>query len=322
MLDRVGIRANLAMRPLLLLAAFALLIPIISCKQKGAESAAVSATPQTFASPDEAANALQAAAKSQDQNDLLRIFGSGASDVLFTGDSVQDKSGLDGFSQAYQVMKRWRSMPDGSEVLVVGPQNEPFPVPLKKNASGQWYFDANTGRDEILSRRIGQNEITTIAVLSTGVEAQHQYFAQKHGGVSQYAQKFLSDPGQQNGLYWETRSGAPQSPLGPLAADATAEGYKIQPGQHKPYHGYYYSLLTKQGTDARGGEKSYIVEGKMTGGFGILAYPVKYGDSGIQTFLVNQDGVIFEKDLGKSTDQAASAITSFDPDKTWRPIAQ
>lgn len=321
MLHRFGIDKQPAMRLLLLIASFSLLAPVTSCKKQETDSAAVTATPKTFATPEEAGKALAIAAKSQDQNALLSIFGSGASDVIFTGDPVQDKSGFDGFTQAYQAMNRWRKMADG-EVLLVGPDNLPFPIPLKKNSAGQWYFDAGAGRDEILSRRIGRNELTVIGACSELVNAQHEYFSQKHGGVGQYAQKFISDPGQQNGLYWQPAPGAPQSPLGPAAADASAEGYKIQPGLHQPFHGYYLRMLSKQGSEAKGGVKDYIADGKMTRGFAAVAYPAKYGDSGIKTFIVSQDGVTYEKDLGKSTEQVASAITEFNPDKSWSPLPQ
>jgi hypothetical protein len=318
MIQCINTRATPLARLLLFTASLALLLPITSCKTQ--QSAAVSATPQVFASPDEAGKAVAAAAQSQDHDGLLRIFGSGASDVIFTGDPVQDKNSFEGFTQAYQAMNRWRKMLDGSEILLVGADNQPFPIPLRKNPSGQWYFDVGAGRDEILARRIGDNEISTIRTCFVLVDAQHDYFSQKHGGVKQYAQKFISDPGQQNGLYWESTPGAPQSPLGPLAADASDEGYKVQPGHHQPFHGYYFLMLTKQGAAAKGGSKNYLVDGKLTGGFAAVIYPAKYGASGIKTFIVNQDGVIFEKDLGKDTDQVASAMTEFNPDKSWSQL--
>jgi hypothetical protein len=318
MFARDGCRSNFTVHLLLFVGSFALLLPIASCKKQGGTSA----TPGTFASPAEASKALADAARSQDQGALQTIFGSGASDVIFTGDPVQDKSGLEGFVQAYHVMNRWRKMPDNSEVLLVGAENQPFPIPLRKNASGRWYFDIDAGRDEILSRRIGANEITTIAACSAVVDAQHEYFSQKHDSVKQYAQKLISDPGRQNGLYWESAQGAPQSPLGPAAANASAEGYKIQPNQHQPFHGYYFLILTKQGPDARGGAKNYLVKGKLTGGFALVAYPAKYGDSGIKTFIVNQDGITFEKNLGKATTEVASAMTEFNPDQSWMALGQ
>jgi Protein of unknown function (DUF2950) len=315
----VGKRANPVVRLVLFAATLALLLAIPSCnKQDAATSPAI---PKTFATPQQAGQALAIAAKSEDRDQLLRIFGSNASDIISAGDPVQDKAALNAFTQAYQTMNRWRKMTDGSQVLLIGADNFPFPIPLKKNASGQWYFDTDAGRDEILSRRIGRDELFVINVCSAFVDAQREYYSEKHGGVKQYAQKFLSDPGQQNGLYWDSPQGAPRSPLGPLAAYATNEGYKIQPGQHQPFHGYYFLMLTRQGPDAHGGAKTYIVNGKMTGGFAAVAYPAKYGDSGIMTFMVNQDGVTLQKDLGKSTEQIASAMKEFNPDKTWAPLA-
>jgi len=289
--------------------ALALFVPI-ACKSNKPELSG-------FATPDDAANALIAAAKAGDETALLTIFGPDAKDLLNSGDPVQDKNSASGFIRRYDMMHRWRAMDDGSEVLIVGADNFPFPIPLKKNSDGRWFFDTAAGKDEVLNRRIGRNELAVIDLCSTLVDAQAQYYAQKHGGVKQYAQKFISDAGQENGLFWPDTPGQPKSPVGPLAANATAEGYKADPSHHQPFHGYYFTLLTKQGANAPGGAKDYIVDGKMTGGFALVAYPAKYGDSGVKTFIVDKDGVILEKDLGKSTDQIASAITSFDPDKSW-----
>jgi hypothetical protein len=218
------------------------------------------------------------------------------------------------------VMHRWRTMPDGSQMLLVGPQNFPFPIPLKKNAGGEWYFDTAAGKEEVLNRRVGRNELAVINVCAAVADAQAQYFSQKHGGVPQYAQKFISDPGQQNGLFWPETPGQPKSPVGPLAAQATADGYKADPNHHQPFHGYYFAVLDKQGPNAAGGAKDYIVNGKMTGGFALVAYPAKYGDSGIMTFLINQDGPLIQKDLGTNTDQIASTMTEFNPDSTWTVV--
>jgi hypothetical protein len=291
----------------------ALLIPIACHKT---ETPSIKA----FASPDDAANAVVTAVKAGDRDSLLAIFGPESKDLISSGDPVQDKNAGAAFVDRYGVMHRWRKMPDGSQMLVVGADNFAFPIPLKKNNDGQWYFDTAAGKDEILNRRVGRNELATIAACSTLVEAQAEYLAQKHGGVKQYAQKFISDPGQQNGLYWPEVQGQPKSPLGPLAANATTEGYKADPSHHQAFHGYYFVMLNKQGPDAPGGAKDYLVNGKMTGGFAVVAYPAKYGDSGIMTFVVDKDGVILQKDLGPSTDQVASAITEFSPDKTWTVV--
>jgi hypothetical protein len=295
--------------PLALLVMLVLMVPFACKSNKPSLSA--------FATPDDAANALIAAGKAGDENALLAIFGPDSKDLLESGDPVQDKNTVKAFLSRYDMMHRWRRMDDGSEVLVVGADNFPFPIPLKKNSDGQWFFDTAAGKQEILNRRVGRNELAVIDLCGTLVDAQAQYFAQKHGGVKQYAQKFISDPGQQNGLFWPETPGQPQSPIGPLAANATAEGYKADPSHHQPFHGYYFTILTQQGADAPGGAKDYVVNGKMTGGFAAVAYPAKYGDSGVMTFIVDKDGVVLQKDLGASTQQVASAITSFNPDKSW-----
>ena len=318
MFDFIAETRHFDRRQLLLALSIALLLPIGACNKQG--SATAPAGPRTFSSPEDAGKALAAAAKSQNQDELLQIFGPGAGDVVASGDATEDKASLNGFAQAYQTMNRWRKLSDGSEVLLVGADNQAFPIPLKKNAAGQWYFDTAAGKDEILSRRIGQDEITAITVITAVADAQSEYFAQKHDGVNEYAQKFISDSGQQNGLYWPQVSGQPKSPLGPLVAFATSEGYKADPSHHQPFYGYYFAMLDKQGTNAIGGEKNYIVGGKMTGGFAVVAYPAQYGDSGVMTFLLNQNGPLLQKDLGNSTDQVAAAMTEFNPDKTWTVV--
>jgi len=319
MCDFAGNRASTAVRHLSLTVSIAiLLLPITACSKK--ESAAVEAGPETFASPQDAGKALVDAAKAQDQNQIIRIFGPEAKEILASGDPTENKEALSKFARSYSVMNRWRVLADGGQLLIVGADNNVFPIPLMKNAAGQWYFDTAAGKEEILSRRIGRNELNAISVCGAIVDAQARYFAQNHGGSKQFAQKFISDPGQQNGLYWPEVQGQPRSPLGPMVAYATSEGYKVQPNRHQPYHGYYYVLLTKQGPGARGGAKDYIVNGNMTGGFAVLAYPAHYGDSGIMTFIVNQDGVLLQKDLGRTTDQVASAVTEFNPDKSWTVI--
>ena len=278
---------------------------------------------KTFASPDDAAKALVEAAKAGNRDALVAIFGPGSQDVIFSGDATQDKTSFENFTAAYATMNRWRKQTDGSEVLVVGADNNPFPIPLKKNSAGQWYFDTAAGKDEILSRRIGDNELAAMDVVSAMVDAQAEYLSQHHDGVKQYAQKFISDEGKQNGLYWKSPEGQPKSPLGPLAAYAAAtEGFTPEANKQQPFHGYFYRILTKQGAAARGGAKDYVVNGKMTGGFAFVAYPEKYGDTGITTFIVDQSGVVYEKNLGKDTIELAKAMTEFNPDKTWSPVGE
>jgi hypothetical protein len=279
---------------------------------------------RVFASPEDASTALMEAAKSGDQNALLAIFGTESKTIIFSGDAVQDKAAVDKFIVAYGVMHRWRKMPDGKQVLLIGADNFPFPIPLKKGDGGQWFFDTAAGKEEILTRRIGRNELAVIEVCGAVADAQAEYFSQPHDGGSkgQFALKFISDTGKQNGLYWESSEGQPKSPLGPLAAFATAEGYSTKPNSHTPFHGYYFHMLTRQSAHAPGGAKDYLVNGKMIGGFAFVAYPAEYGNSGIMTFIINQDGVLLQKDLGTTTAETATAMSEFDPDAGWSPVQQ
>jgi hypothetical protein len=298
---------------------FALIICLSSCS-KPEKPATVEA--KTFASPDEAGAALLAAGKSGNQDAILAIFGPESKQILSSGDATQDKENVDAFVAAYETMNRWRKMDDKSEILVLGVDNFPFPIPLKQNGSGRWYFDTAAGKDEILARRIGRNELAAIRICGALVEAQSEYHSQPHDGVKQYAQKFISDEGKQNGLYWNAPEGQPQSPLGPLAAFATTEGYAVRPNAHQPFHGYYFRMLNKQGDQAKGGAKDYMVNGKMTGGFAFVAYPAEPGNSGVVTFLINQEGVLYQKDLGNTTVETAAAMNEFNPDGNWVPVVE
>jgi hypothetical protein len=295
-----------------------IIIHLAACKKSDKPSIS------TFASPDDAANALLAAAKSDDQNTLLAIFGPDSRELIFSGDPVQDKNTATLFVTGYGVMHRWRKMPDDSQMLLVGADNFPFPIPLKKNNDGQWFFDTTAGKNEVLNRRIGRNELAIIEVSQAAADAQAEYFSQLHDGetTKQYAAKFISDPGKQNGLYWKSPDGQPQSPLGPLAAYATSEGYTAKPDAHTAFHGYYFRMLKAQGDKAPGGAKNYVVDGKMTGGFALVAYPAEYGNSGVMTFIINQDGVLLQKDFGKTTTEMATAMNEFNPDASWRPVEQ
>jgi hypothetical protein len=317
MFDLVRNRASLG-RFLVLVVGAATLLSIWGCN-KNEQASPAQATAKTFASPDDAGKGLFEAAKSGNQETVLAIFGPGAKELVYTGDAAEDKASLDGFVRAYQVMNRWRKLGDGSEVLLIGADNQAFPIPIK-NAGGQWYFDAAAGKEEIVARRIGRDEIVAIDVCQALADAQEQYFSQKHGGVRQYAQKFLSDAGQQNGLYWESPQGSPRSPLGPLVAFATEEGFTIKPDAAQPFYGYYFRRLDKQGSGAKGGAKPYVVNGKMTGGFAYVAYPAKYDDSGVKTFIINQGRVVYEKNLGKDTADVAKSLTEFNPDNTWTAL--
>jgi hypothetical protein len=279
---------------------------------------------QTFASPDDAGNGLFTAAKSGDPNAVIAVFGPDSKDIIFSGDPVQDKEIAGVFVTAYDAMHRWRKIADGSQTLLIGADNFPFPIPLKKNAAGQWYFDVAAGREEILMRRIGRNELAVIDVCNGLVDAEAQYFSMRHGdgNTGQFAAKFISDTGKQNGLYWESPEGQPKSPLGPMAVYATNEGYTVKPDAHVPFHGYYFRMLTRQGANAPGGAKDYVVNGKMTGGFAFVAYPAEYRNSGVMTFIINQDGELLQKDLGTATTQTASAMTEFNPDQSWTQAQQ
>jgi len=296
---------------------WAFVITLAACHKSGPSV-------RMFARPEEAGNALLAAAKSGDQAVLLAIFGPDSKELIFSGDPVQDKNTVDAFAKAYEVMHRWRRMADGSQLLLVGADNFAFPIPLKKTSGGQWFFDTVAGKDEILNRRVGRNELAVIDACRAAADAQAEYFSQLHDGATrkQYALKFISDPGKHNGLYWESAEGQPQSPLGPLAAFATSEGYSVKAGAHTPFHGYYFLMLKGQSSKAPGGAKSYVVDGKMVGGFAFVAYPAEYGNSGVMTFLINQDGVLLQKDLGKATTETATAMSEFDPDAGWSPVQE
>ena len=311
-------RASLSLRFLLLVVSAATLFSIWACGNNAQPSAA-QAAPKKFASPDEAGKGLFDAAKSGNQETMTAIFGAGSKDLVSTGDAAEDKASLAGFAQAYQVMNRWRKLGDGSELLLVGADNQAFPIPLK-SAGGQWYFDAAAGKEELVSRRIGRDEIVAIDACGALAEAQQQYFAQKHGGVKQYAQKFISDAGQQNGLYWQSPEGSIRSPIGPLVAFASEEGITLTPDAAKPFYGYYFHRLDSQGAAAKGGAKPYVVNGKATVGSAYVAYPAKYNDTGVQTFIVNQDGLIYAKNLGSDTANLAKSLTEFNPDNTWAQV--
>lgn len=279
---------------------------------------------KTFATPEEAGNALVSAARSYDATRLTTIFGPDSKEVISSGDTIQDKNTAATFARGYDAMHRWRKMADGSEVLLVGYDNFPFPIPLKKNGDGRWFFDTAAGKEEVLNRRIGRNELAVIAVCDEVAKAQAQYFSQPHDGAKakQYAQKFISDPGKHNGLYWTPQPNEPKSPLGPLAAFATAEGYTIRPDAHVPFHGYFFRMLQGQTSQAPGGAKTYVKDGKMTQGFALIAYPAEYGVSGIMTFMLNQDGVLLQKDLGTQTTSIGANMTEFNPDPEWKIVVQ
>lgn len=271
---------------------------------------------KTFSSAAEASHALVGALKAEDQSALLGILGPGAKDIVSSGDAVEDKNHREEFVQKYDQMHRLVMEPDGKTTLYIGAENWPTPIPLV-HKSGLWYFDAAAGRQQILYRRIGRNEMAVIQVCHELVDAQKEYYGQPHDGDSgsQYAQKLSSDPGKHNGLYWQASAGEGESPIGPLMASAAAEGYSadLQP---QPFQGYYFRILTAK--KASKGAGSYIVDGKMTRGFAFLAYPAEYRSSGVMTFIVDEDGVVYEKDLGRRTSEIAKKLTRYDRDANWQ----
>jgi Protein of unknown function (DUF2950) len=274
--------------------------------------------PETFQTPAEAGSALANAAKTGDQTALSQILGLKAKALLTTGDSETDRAATDSFASKYQKMNRWVEMTDGSRVLYIGADNFAFPVPLAKNSSGKWYFDAVAGAQEIRARDIGRNELLAIDACSALANAQEIFF--NSGIEGEYAQRIISTPGKEDGLYWPAREVKAPSPLhhlGQLPKSSLASSPTDDP---LVIDGYTLRVLTSQGDDALGGAKSYVVDGKMTEGFAILATPVKYGETGVMTFMIGRDGIVYEQDLGPDTVRLAASIYEYNPDENWSPV--
>jgi len=272
---------------------------------------------RTFASVEDAGRAFFAAMQAPDDQALLSILGPDGQDVVSSGDPIEDMDSRTGFVGKYQEMHRFATEANGAVTLVVGAENWPFPIPLV-NHNGSWYFDTPSGKNEILFRRIGRNELAAMDASRALVEAQKQYFARSPGNSrKQFAQKLVSDEGQHNGLYWHGADDEFDSPIDPLIAYARQNRPKDEVGEHIPFNGYFFRILTRQGTHAPGGPKDYIANGKMTLGFAFVAYPAEYGSSGVMTFIVSDSGTIYEKDLGPDTTKLAQAMTTYDPDSTW-----
>ena len=281
-------------------------------------SAAQQAGQRTFSSPEDAGNALFTSIQSNDEKAMLDILGRDGKQIVSSGDEAEDAETRAKFVQKYQQLHRLVKEPDGTTTLYIGAENWPTPIPLV-NKGSSWYFDTDAAKQEILFRRIGRNEMSTIRVVHELVAAQKEYYASHN----EYAQRIFSDEGQHNGLYWKVAGGEPESPIGPLVAAAAREGYPgHQNGAPIPYRGYYYHILTRQGKNGSGGAKSYIVNGKMTDGFAFLAYPAEYRSSGVMTFIVDQDGVVYQKDLGKKTQALPKAVKEYDPDSTWQELEE
>jgi hypothetical protein len=272
---------------------------------------------RTFTSAEDAGGEFFAAMQSQNEQAPLRILGPAGKDVLSSGDPIEDSDARVGFVTKYQEMHRFVTEPNGKVTLVIGAENWPFPIPLANN-HGSWYFDTTEGKDEILFRRIGKNELSAMEACHDLVEAQQQYFTRPPGGIpKQFAQKLVSDEGQHNGLYWQGAGDEFDSPINPLIAYARQNLPTDQVGQHVPFNGYMFRILTSQGRHAPGGARKYIVDGKMSAGFAFVAYPVEYRSSGVMTLIVDQSGTVYEKDLGLDTTKLARAMNVYDPDSTW-----
>ena len=289
----------------------------VACIMMLALSISIAQAQQAYPSPEDATAALAAAVKTGTRSAILKVLGNGAEDIVDSGDDVADAETRQRFLSAYDAKHSIKA--DGNKAtLILGADDFPFPIPLANNKSG-WEFDAAAGRLEILYRRIGRNELDAIQTCLAFVDAQNEYAEKDRtgDGAGVYAQRIVSNPGKKDGLFW--RDDRDPSPLGELAAQASAEGYKVGE-QAAPYHGYYFRILKGQGSDAPGGAFDYVVKGKMIGGFALIAYPAEYGNSGVMTFMINHAGTVYQKDLGKRTDSIAKRITLFDPDQTWKKI--
>ena len=300
--------------------------PAAPAKESSATQAPTSAAkpalilPRRFASAEEATEAFVAALRAHDTRALVTILGSDARPLIASGDPVADRNIRDAFVKAYDAGHTLVTRGTDAMTLKVGSDDWPLPIPIVKQGA-HWRFDTAQGREEILARRIGRNELNTMQVCLAYVDAQREYYEEdrRGNGVLQYAQKFASTPGKRDGLYWETKPAEPLSPLGHFVAKARAEGYRRdKSGGPTPYHGYLFRILTSQGPDAPDSAYDYVVGGQMIGGFGLVAFPAEYGASGVTTFIVNQDGVVYEKDLGPKTPTIAGAMRAFNPDKSWK----
>ena len=283
-------------------------------------STSVATAQQAFKTPEEAATALVGAAKSGDMKAITTVLGPDGDDIVSSGDEVADAATRAKFVTAYDAKHTIAMEGDSKAIMVIGPDDFPLPIPIIRK-EGQWRFDTAAGREEILFRRIGENELDAIQSALAYVDAQDEYAEKDRtgAGINTYAQRIISQPEKKDGLYWPTSQGEDPSPLGELIAEATKQGYRVGGGR-TPFHGYYFKILTRQGPAAPGGEADYVVNGKMIGGFALVAYPAEYRNSGVMTFIVNHAGTVFQKDLGPNTVQLAERMTSFNPDKSWQAV--
>lgn len=278
---------------------------------------------KTFASPAEAIHALVKAAEDGNQDEMLAVLGDDGKDLVYSGDPVQDKMGMEKFVKSYKTKHAIVTEDDKTRILQVGPNDWPMPIPIV-NDGGKWRFDTAAGKEELLYRRIGRNELGAIAACRGYIDAQKDYAAEGHDGLPAgiYAQRLMSSSGKQDGLYWETAEGERTSPAGPFLAEAGGQGYEGEGlgGKSQPYHGYLYRILKAQGAAAKGGAKNYLSDGNLSGGVGLVAYPAEYKVSGVMTFIINQNGVVYEKDLGEKTAEIAKAMTEYNPDSSWHKV--
>jgi hypothetical protein len=277
-------------------------------------------TQKTFETPEAAVEALVKALRDHSEKELVVIFGPGSEKLISSGDKVDDRERREEFVRLYGEANRLEPAGDNKRIVHVGKNDWPFPIPIVKTAD-RWRFDTKQGREEILNRRVGENELDTIQTCLAIVDAQREYAAldRDGDGLLAYAQKFYSTRGKTDGLYWEVNPGEKPSPMGPLVAKAQGEGY-VTGEKPAPYNGYFYRILNAQGKSAKGGAYSYLVKGKMVGGFAVVAYPATYAVSGVKTFIVNHDGVVYQKDLGPKTGKLAKNMKTYDPDKTWEKV--
>lgn len=309
---------KLVQGPMRLVLVFATAVVLAAgCAKKEAATTAAG-----FNTPEEAAAAFVAAVQKGDDAEIVRLLGPGTENLLSSGDPVADQADRDWFVAAYGAKHSLDADGDDKRVLSIGEDDWPMPIPIVKK-DGKWFLDGAAGADEIVYRRVGRNELGAIDVCRGFVSAQVEYASIGRDGdpAGIYALKLMSDEGLHNGLYWPVAEGEPESPAGPFVASAAAEGYRKAEGAARtPYHGYYFRMLYKQGANANGGAKEYFKDGLLTEGFALIAWPADYGASGVQTFIVNQDGVVFQKDLGEDTATAVEAIKAFDPDASWKPV--
>ena len=282
------------------------------------------ASQATFDSADKAVESLVTAARAGDIAQLKNVLGAESDEILSSGDPVADKNLLETFLKAYDEKHQLVAGPEGSMTLVVGKLDWPLPIPIIQE-EGKWRFDTEAGKEEILNRRIGRNELSTIQTCLAILDAQREYVSvdRNANGLCEYATQFFSDSGKKNGLFWPTKEGEPPSPLGPLAAEAAEEGYKAgqpAPVSRRAYHGYRFHILTSQGPNAPGGAIDYMVGGKLIGGFGLVAWPADYGNSGIMTFLMSHEGQVYQRDLGEDTAKIAASMNAYDPGPGWKKV--